>query len=42
MLMSAHEQHSWYVRVLLGHYCYYGTSHNYPAISNFLQDIRRM
>ena len=38
----AHEQHRWYVRVLLGHYCYYGTPHNYPAMSNFLQDIRRM
>ncbi|WP_158044788.1 group II intron reverse transcriptase/maturase [Skermanella pratensis] len=36
------EQHRWYASVLLGHYGYYGRPHNYPALSGFRQQIRRI
>lgn len=36
------EQHRWYASLLLGHYGYYGRPHNYPAMSGFLQQMRRI
>jgi group II intron reverse transcriptase/maturase len=35
-------QHRWYASVLLGHYGYYGRPHNYPALSAFRQQVRRI
>lgn len=35
-------QHRWYASVLLGHYGYYGRPHNYPALSAFHQQVRRI
>ena len=36
------EQHRWLSAVLRGHYGYYGVSHNYPALSAFHQEVRRI
>lgn len=36
------EQHRWYSSVLRGHYGYYGVSHNFPALSAFHQEVRRI
>lgn len=36
------EQHLWFCQVLRGHYGYYGVPHNYPALSAFLQAVRRI
>ncbi|GLR77449.1 hypothetical protein GCM10007856_01170 [Azospirillum oryzae] len=39
------EQHLWLCQVLRGHYGYYGyygVPHNYPALSAFLQAVRRI
>jgi RNA-directed DNA polymerase len=36
------EQHRWLSSVLRGHYGYYGMPHNYPALSVFHQEIRRL
>jgi len=36
------EQHRWYASVLRGHYGYYGRPHNYPALSAFRQEVRRI
>jgi hypothetical protein len=34
-------QHEWSATVLRGHYGYYGTPHNYPALNGFYRDVRR-
>jgi RNA-directed DNA polymerase len=36
------EQHRWLSSVLRGHYGYYGMPHNYPALSLFHQELRRL
>ena len=36
------EQHRWLSSVLRGHYGYYGMPHNYPALSAFHQEVRRL
>lgn len=36
------EQHRWYSSVLRGHYGYYGVSHNFPALSAFHGEVRRI
>jgi RNA-directed DNA polymerase len=36
------EQHRWLSSVLRGHYGYYGVPHNYPALSAFHQEVRRI
>jgi RNA-directed DNA polymerase len=36
------EQHRWYASILRGHYGYYGVSHNFPALSAFHQEVRRI
>jgi len=36
------EQYRWYASVLRGHYGYYGRPHNYPALSAFRQQVRRI
>ena len=36
------EQHRWLSSVLRGHYGYYGVAHNYPALSAFHQEVRRI
>lgn len=36
------DQHRWYASVLLGHYGYYGRPHNYPALSSFHREVRRI
>jgi group II intron reverse transcriptase/maturase len=35
-------QHRWLSSVLRGHYGYYGVPHNYPALSAFHQEVRRI
>jgi RNA-directed DNA polymerase len=35
-------QHRWLAAVLRGHYGYYGRPHNYPALSGFRQEVRRV
>jgi len=35
-------QHRWYCDRLRGHYGYYGRPHNYPALSAFRQEVRRI
>ena len=35
-------QYRWYASVLRGHYGYYGRPHNYPALNNFCQQVRRI
>lgn len=35
-------QHAYYVRVLQGHYAYYGRPHNYPALNAFHRQVRRI
>jgi hypothetical protein len=37
-----HEQHSWYVSVLRGHYGYFGMPHNWRSLNSFLQDVGRI
>ena len=36
------EQHRWYSSILSGHYGYYGVSHNFPALSAFHGEVRRI
>ncbi len=36
------EQHRWYSSILRGHYGYYGVSHNFPALSAFHGEVRRI
>jgi len=36
------EQHRWYSSILRGHYGYYGASHNFPALSAFHGEVRRI
>lgn len=36
------EQHRWYASVLRGHYGYYGVPHNFPALSAFHYQVRRI
>ena len=36
------EQHRWYVRVLRGHYGYFGVPHNWRALNAFMQEVRRI
>jgi len=36
------EQHRWLSSVLRGHYGFYGVPHNYPALSAFHQEVRRI
>ena len=36
------EQHRLLSSVLRGHYGYYGMPHNYPALSAFHQEVRRL
>ena len=36
------EQQRWFASVLRGHYGYYGVPHNYPALSAFHQEVRRI
>jgi RNA-directed DNA polymerase len=36
------EQHRWLSSMLRGHYGYYGVPHNYPALSAFHQEVRRI
>ena len=36
------EQHRCYSSVLRGHYGYKGVSHNFPALSAFDQEVRRI
>jgi RNA-directed DNA polymerase len=42
MHASMATQHRWYASVLTGHYGYYGRPHNYPALSGFRQQVRRI
>jgi hypothetical protein len=39
---SLAEQHRWLSSVVRGHYGYYGMPHNYPALSAFHQEVRRL
>ncbi len=39
---SLANQHRWYVSVLRGHCAYYGMLHNWRALAEFLQQLRRI
>jgi len=41
-LATLTEQHRWYSSILRGHYGYYGVSHNFPALSAFHGEVRRI
>jgi len=36
------DRHRWYSSILRGHYGYYGVSHNFPALSAFHGEVRRI